>query len=318
MRNKILHAFIALLFIVGSLVPKQSHSQSIGGTIGNGEFAFGIGPMFFLGDLGGSAGVGKRFVKDVDFPLTKLAKSLYLSVYPSEFLGLRISLNHGVLEGDDAKAPNKGGAEVDRLKRNLSFRTTVLEGYIAAEIYPTVFFEMNDGLKGKLRPYGVIGVGVMKYNPKTQLNGKWVELHPLRLEGQGMAEYPDSKPYKLLQREIPMGVGVKYYLSDKAYIGMEVLHRQLFTDYIDDVSSDHYIDPIYFDTYLPASQAALAKQLYYRGTYGNNTTSANIQGFQRGNPNQNDAFFSTVIRFGLRLGGTEDPARRQLRCPVFY
>jgi len=223
-----------------------------------------------------------------------------------------------VLEGDDAKAPNKGGAEVDRLKRNLSFRTTVIEGYIAAEIYPTVLFENSYGLAGKIRPYGVIGVGVMKYNPKTKYNGQWVELHPLRLEGQGMAEYPDSKPYKLLQREIPMGVGAKYYLSDKAYIGMEILHRQLFTDYIDDVSSDHYIDPVHFDTYLPAQQAALAKKLYYRGTYGNNTTSANIQGFQRGNPNQNDAFFSTVIRFGVRLGGTEDPARRQLRCPVFY
>ncbi|RYG27722.1 MAG: hypothetical protein EOO01_40940, partial [Chitinophagaceae bacterium] len=178
-----------------------------------------------------------------------------------------------MLEGNDAKAPNKGGAEVDRLKRNLSFRTSVLEGYIAAEIYPTVFLERYDGLKGKLRPYGVIGVGVMKYNPKTQLNGKWVELKPLRLEGQGMAEYPDSKEYKLLQREIPMGVGAKYYLSDKAYIGMEILHRQLFTDYIDDVSHDHYIDPVHFDTYLPAPQAAVAKQLYYRGTYGNGTTS---------------------------------------------
>jgi len=318
MRNKILHAFIALLVVTGSVVPKSSHAQSVGGQIGNGELAFGIGPMFFLGDLGGSAGKGGRFVKDVDFPLTKLAKSLYLSVYPSEFFGLRISLNHGVLEGDDAKAPDKGGAEVDRLKRNLSFRTSVIEGYIAAEIYPTVFFESYDGLKGKLRPYGVIGVGVMKYNPKTQLNGKWVELQPLRLEGQGMDEYPDSKPYKLVQREIPMGVGAKYYLSDKAFIGIELLHRKLFTDYIDDVSNDYYIDPINFSKYLPAAQAAIATQLYYRGTYGGQNTQVNVQSLQRGNPNQNDAFFSTVVRFGVRLGGTPDPAKRQLRCPVFY
>lgn len=318
MRNKILHAFIALLAVSGSVLPKQTNAQSVGGTIGNGEFAFGIGPMFFLGDLGGSAGKGGRFVKDVDFPLTKLAKSLYLSIYPSELFGLRVSLNHGVLEGDDSKAPNKGGAEVDRLQRNLSFRTSVLEGYIAAEIYPTVLIEKWDGLQGKLRPYGVIGIGVMKYNPKTLYNGNWVALQPLRLEGQGMEEYPDSKPYKLLQREIPMGVGAKYYLSDKAYIGFELLHRKLFTDYIDDVSSDHYIDPIYFDKYLTASQAAIAKQLYYRGTYGNNTTQVNPQNFQRGNPKQNDSFFSTVVRFGVRLGGTPDPAKRQLRCPVFY
>jgi hypothetical protein len=318
MRNKILHAFIALLAVSGSVLPKQSHAQSVGGTIGNGELAFGVGPMFFLGDLGGSAGKGGRFVKDVDFPLTKLAKSLYLSIYPSELFGLRVSLNHGVLEGDDSKAPDKGGAEVDRLKRNLSFRTSVLEGYIAAEIYPTVLFEKWDGLQGKLRPYGVIGIGIMKYNPKTLYNGKWVELQPLRLEGQGMAEYPDSKPYKLVQREIPMGVGAKYYLSDKAYIGFELLHRKLFTDYIDDVSNNYYIDPIYFDKYLTASQAAIAKNLYYRGNYGTPGTSVNMSSLERGNPGQNDSFFSTVVRFGVRLGGTPDPAKRQLRCPVFY
>ncbi len=318
MRNKLLHAFIALLFAVGSVLPYQSNAQSLGGEIGHAEFGIGIGPMFFLGDLGGSAGEGRRFVKDLDFPLTKLAKGLYLSVYPTEFLGFRVAINQGVLEGNDAQAPNKGGAEVDRLKRNLSFRTSVLEGYIAAEVYPTFFLEKYDGLKGKLRPYGVIGFGVMKYNPKTLYKGQWVELQPLRLEGQGMEEYPDSKPYKLLQKEIPMGLGVKYYLSDKAYIGLEILHRQLFTDYIDDVSHDYYIDPIYFDKYLPAAQAKMAKDLYYRGTYGNGTTSVNPQNFQRGNPNQNDAFFSTVFRFGLRLGGTDDPAKRQLRCPVFY
>jgi hypothetical protein len=141
MRNKTLHAFIALLVAAGSVLPKPSNAQTVGGQIGNAELAFGVGPMFFLGDLGGSAGKGGRFVKDVDFPLTKLAKSLYLSYHPSEFLGLRVSLNHGVLEGSDAQAPNKGGAEEDRRLRNLSFRTSVLEAYVAAEIYPTVFLE---------------------------------------------------------------------------------------------------------------------------------------------------------------------------------
>ncbi len=41
---------------------------------------------------------------------------------------------------------------------------------------------------------------------------------------------------------------------------------------------------------------------------------------QRGDPTDNDAFFSTILRFGWRLNGN-DPnsmARRQMRCPVFY
>jgi hypothetical protein len=287
---------------------------------GRWEIGFGFGPMFFLGDLGGTAGIGRPFVKDVDFPLTTISKNLYASYYPAEWLGFRLALNHGRLQGDDAETPNKGGAEVDRLERNLHFRTSVLEGYLAAEIYPTYFFEKYEGLKGKFRPYGIIGVGVMKYNPKAMLDGQWVALKPLRLEGQGMAEYPDRKEYSLIQKEIPMGFGFKYFLKENMYVGLEVLHRQLFTDYIDDVSTG-YIDPVYFNTYLPAADAAKARSLYYRGTYASAQSRPDlIQTFQRGDPTENDAFFSTIIRFGWRLNGN-DPAsraRRQMRCPVFY
>ena len=228
--------FIVLLLSL-TIFSSRSYSQSI--TTGNGkwEIGLGFGPMFFLGDLGGTAGIGKPFVKDLDFPLTKISKNLYANYYATEWLGFRLAINHGTLEGDDAEAPNKGGAEMDRLERNLSFKTSVLEGYLAAEIYPTVFFEKYDGLQGKFRPYGIIGVGIMKYNPKAKLDGQWVALKPLRLEGQGMAEYPDRKEYKLIQKEIPLGFGFKYYLKENFYVGLEVLHRQMFTDYIDDVST---------------------------------------------------------------------------------
>lgn len=310
---------IIVLFLCLTIFSARSYSQSIISGDGKFEIGLGFGPMFFLGDLGGSAGLGKPFVKDIDFPMTKLSKNLYASYYPSEWLGFRIALNHGVLEGDDAEAPNKGGAEVDRLERNLHFKTSVLEGYLAAEIYPTVFFERYEEMQGKFRPYGVIGIGIMKYNPKAMLDGEWVELKPLRLEGQGMAEYPKSKEYSLLQKEIPMGFGFKYYLKENMYIGLEVLHRQLFTDYIDDVSQNYYIDPIYFNTYLSAADAAKATRLYYRGTYANNQSRPG-PGFERGDPTENDAYFSTILRFGFRLNGN-DPgsrARRQMRCPVFY
>ncbi|RYY60832.1 MAG: hypothetical protein EOO05_08515 [Chitinophagaceae bacterium] len=321
MRNKSLR-MVPLAVLLLTLLSTRSYSQSITAGSGKYEIGFGFGPMFFLGDLGGSAGIGKGFVKDVDFPLTKISKSLYANYYPSEFLGFRISLNQGVLEGSDAQAPNKGGAEIDRLQRNLSFKTNVFEGYLAAEFYPTVFLEKYDGLRGKLRPYGLLGIGMMKFNPKAKdIDGSYVALQPLHLEGQGMAEYPESKPYKLIQKEIPMGVGFKYYVKDNMYVGMEVLHRVLFTDYVDDVSANRYIDESLFASYLPAAQAAQAQRLYYRGTYSLAGTNANLAGLERGDPKQNDAFFSTILRFGWRLNDQNDPgfrARKQLRCPVFY
>ena len=186
------------------------------------------------------------------------------------------------------------------------------------ELYPTVFFEKYEGLKGKLRPYIIGGAVIYHIDPKAKdVDGSWVKLAPLHLEGQGFAEYPDSKPYKLTQKNILFGFGFKYYLKENLYVGLEVLHRKLFTDYVDDVSHNYYIDPIYFDKYLSPANAIIARRLYYRGVYTFPTTRPYQQFAQRGDPKQNDAYFSSILRFGWRIGGM-DARDKQLKCPVFY
>ncbi len=57
---------------------------------------------------------------------------------------------------------------------------------------------------------------------------------------KGFAEYPDRKVAKLTQMNIPMGVGVKYFLNDKVSLSAEVIHRQTNTDQIDAVSTHLY------------------------------------------------------------------------------
>jgi hypothetical protein len=295
-------------------------SQSI--TTGNGKFeiGLGIGPSFFLGDLGGTHGEGRTFIKDVNIPLTKLSKGLYVSYYPADWLGFRLAANQSMLEGHDSVIKDKGGAERFRKERNLNFESNVMEAYIAAEVYPTVFLEQYEGFKGKIRPYGVIGIGMFHFNPKAQYtdpagNSRMVALQPLRLEGQGMEEYPDRKMYKLTQIEIPMGFGAKYFIKENMYVGFEVLHRKTFTDYMDDVSTN-YIDAINFDKYLTAPEATIARQLYYRENQINPATRPYLNE-QRGDPKENDSFFSTILRFGWRLNNIS-PASRQMRCPKFY
>ncbi len=310
----IARAIVIIVITVSSSYKSFSQSILIRNKV---EVGIGLGPMFFLGDLGGAAGIGRTFIKDIDYPLTKLSKGLFIGIAPREWYGFRLAVNTGVLEGDDKEAPNKGGDEVTRLQRNLNFTTRMWEGYAAFEFYPSVFLEQYEDLKGKFRPYGIIGVGVYHFNPKTKDNaGNTVELQPLHLEGQGFPEYPDRKEYKLTQAEIPMGFGFKYYLKENMFIGLEVLHRKLFTDYVDDVSTN-YIDPIYFDKYLSPADAALAKQLNYRGTYSSVTRPSDIVGDQRGDPKENDAFFSTILRLGWRLREMSG-AERQMRCPLYY
>ncbi len=303
----------------------RSPAQSISIANGKIEFGLGIGPTFFLGDLGGSAGIGKTFVKDIDFPLTKISKGLYINIYPAEWLGFRLAANLGYIEGDDAQAPDKGGAERFRLQRNLKFKSNLNEAYVAVEVYPTVWFEEYEGLEHKLRPYVIAGAGMFHFNPKGEYadaNGKktWVELKPLRLEGQGMSEYPTRKEYPLTQMNVLMGGGFKYYLNENVYIGFEILHRKTFTDYIDDVSTK-YIDPRFFDVYLSPDKAAMARQLGYRENIYNPAVSRRYINTQRGDPKENDAYFSSILRFGWRLNGANAPngrAKQQLKCPVFY
>jgi hypothetical protein len=316
-RGAVLVCLLALSF--------SSHSQSISSPDGKVEFGLGLGPSFFLGDLGGTRGVGKTFVKDVNFPFTKLMKGLYLNYYPAEWLGFRVALNVGMLEANDSIIKTTGKDELERKKRNLLFKSSLFEAYGAIELYPTVFFENYDGLYHKLRPYGVVGFGIFHFNPKGQYieaNGDrtWVELTPLRLEGQGMAEYPNRKPYSLWQKEIPMGFGFKYYLKENMYLGLEILHRKTFSDYIDNVSTT-YINPNLFAKYLTPEQAVHARQLAYREKFYNPSVNRPYINMQRGDPKQNDAYFSGMLRLGWRINGANSPnsrARRQLKCPVFY
>jgi hypothetical protein len=314
-----------VLICLFTLTVIRSNSQSLSSPDGRIEIGLGLGPSFFLGDLGGTRGIGRDFVKDVNFPYTKLMKGLYFNYYPAEWIGLRIAANFGVLEAHDSAIKTNGKDEFERKKRNLGFKSNLFEAYGALEIYPTVFFEGYDGLFHKLRPYGVIGFGMFHMNPKGEYiapNGdkEWVELQPLRLEGQGMSQYPDRKPYSLWQKEIPMGFGLKYYNKENMYIGIEILHRKTFTDYIDDVSTT-YIDPALFASYLDPQQAIYARQLMYREQILNPAVSRPYINQQRGDPKDLDAYFSGMLRLGWRIDGANSPngrAKRQLRCPVFY
>ncbi len=301
------------------------------------EVGVNFGPTFFLGDLGGNAGYGTKFIKDVNLELTKVMRGGFISIYPTEWLGLRLAGQITYVEGRDNIINTDGINELWRKQRNLDFRSKMWEVYSAVEFHPLVFLNRNDeeGYRPKISPYGFVGFGVFHFDPEGSLvdqNGvrTWHKLHPLRTEGQGMTEYPEKKPYTLTQYNIPLGGGVKIALGERFNTSFELLYRQTFTDYIDDVSTS-YIDPDYFERYLTPAQADIARQIHDK-TVGIITPGINRYepGTQRGNVNNNDAYFSLLIKFGFRFGGNDDDggglfgnsanrrAKRQTRCPHFY
>jgi hypothetical protein len=309
----------------------KSYSQSL--IFGNEktkiEVGINVGPSFFLGDLGGNRGKGTRFVKDLNFNYTQVMTGVFGAVYPNEWLGVRAAAQIGKLESEDRVIKTKGEDELYRKQRNLDFRTKISEVYVAAEIFPLMLLNKNnEDYKPRLRPYGVVGVGYFHFNPQGSLtdpNGKrtWYYLRPLHTEGQGFAEYPDRKEYSLNQINIPLGAGFKYYLSDRVNISLEILLRKSLTDYIDDVSTE-YIDPNLFDKYLTPANAIIARKISDKVfAIVNPGLSRNSPGTQRGNPNQNDSYFTTFLKFGIRLGAINDSRYNRnvisrMRCPARF
>ncbi|MEP6747676.1 MAG: DUF6089 family protein [Bacteroidota bacterium] len=307
-----------VIMLLSIFIPSQIHAQyNDGGAFS--EIGITIGPSNFLGDLGGHLGKGQTFLKDNNFNLTKLSVGAHYSYYPKDWLGFRLAVNIGKLEGDDKIIKGKGGLEEARYNRALNFQSKFFEAIVVGEVYPTVFMEEDPSdLYHKLRPYGIIGIGVFHFNPQglDPATGQWVNLKPLRLEGQGSAEYPDRKDYSLWQPNIPLGVGIKYWLNDNISLGLEVIYRKTFTDYIDDVSTT-YVGNAFYDTHLSPSQAAIAKRLADKSNNGAGGAPAYGQpGDKRGDPAQKDAYYTFGIKLGIRLGGGNNSFNNSTRCPV--
>lgn len=283
------------------------------------EFGFTTGPIVALTDLGGHAGRGTTFIKDYNFNTTKLMFGAFFSVYPAPWLGFRLSANYGNVQAYDADIKEKGGDEDSRFNRNLDFRSVILEGTAMVEVYPTVFLEDDpEDVQGRLRPYGVIGLGAFHFNPQGSLsdgrgNTTWYDLRPLHTEGEGWI--PGKKEYSLTQLNIPMGAGIKYFFSEDVNVSVELIYRKLFTDYLDDASGT-YINPALFGQHLPAAQAAIAEQISNKAASGYSTPSY-TPGDKRGTATNNDAYFTFGIKLGIRLtGGQRERWYNSTHCPL--
>lgn len=330
--------FFTLLCFLMLHAPAKSQHLMLGGENAEVEAGLNFGPTFFLGDLGGKVGKGTGFIKDLNYQLTKMMKGAFISVYPNEWLGFRIAGQYTYLEGVDSIISTNGVDELWRKQRNLDFKSNVWELYGAVEFFPIQFFLRNDyEYDPRFRPYIFGGAGLFHFNPKGSLkdqngNVSWHDLQPLHTEGQGFPQYPEKKNYKLTQMNIPMGAGFKYHVSPKVELGLELLYRKTFTDYIDDVSTT-YIDPADFYKNLPAADAYIADKISDK-TIGIVTPGVGryAPGVQRGYQYNNDAYFSFLLKFGFRLTGGDDTgygngdmgsgynsnSRSKARCPVRF
>jgi len=207
---------------------------------------------------------------------------------------LKFSGNYGNVSAQDADSDN-----LYERARNLSFRSTVIDGTLQMEFN---FLTYTHGSKDEMfTPYLLGGINVLYFNPQAEYEGTWVDLRPLGTEGQFRGE-----EYYTTQFGLAFGLGMKIDLNYRWSLNLELSARRLFTDYLDDVSTV-YADKEDIEKLRGDIAVALSdRSLLLPGV--NEDGSLSLPGRQRGNSVTKDsyAFFGLglVYYFG------------ELKCPA--
>lgn len=262
------------------------------------EAGASAGGMNCLTDLGGKGGTSRKFIRDVNWNNTRLCGGWYLEGVYHSVIGARLEAGFGRVTAGDSLLKNISSPAYGRYLRNLSFRSDIAEASLIAVFYPSALLYRNKESLPAVLPYVLAGVGYFTFNPEAFINNTWISLAPLHTEGQGFAGYPGRKPYRLEQFNLPVGIGITYEAGTLLHLRAEVIYRKLWTDYLDDVSKT-YIDPSAFYLNLPAATAATAAHLADRRSRLDYIPHA---GDRRGNPENNDAYFSFNLKLALVLG----------------
>lgn len=276
------------------------------------ELGFHLSSSQFLGDLGGTSGIGQAFIHDVDLESTRPALGLSARYSMGEHFSFRLDLSYICLSGNDQFAgenfnptqkEDSGGWF--RFYRNLHFRNQLLE--IAPIFqYTPKSFKLSGNLytkekENRLAPYALIGTGIFFHNPQARYEGHWVDLKPLHTEGQ---EWVEGRPaYHLVQFFIPVGLGIQWEHNHSFVLGLEIRHQITFTDYLDDVSTN-YISPQLFETHLSPEKAVVAQAIASRSHEHDPTglySYISAPEEQRGNSNNNDSYFLLSLRLAFFL-----------------
>jgi hypothetical protein len=272
------------------------------------ELGGSVGLMNCLTDVGGKSGLGKPFVKDLNIGNNQLNGSIYFMGTYKEKIAIRLEGTFGSVKGYDSILADVKSSSQGRYERNLNFRSKISEISLVAEFHPLFIFidwMGTDRDPPYFSPYLVAGIGYFSFNPQSKSRtGQYVDLQPLSLEGQGFAEYAERKPYKLSQISFPIGAGLRYELGPSVNLRAEFLLRLTSTDYLDDVSK-RYINQDVFANYFTGADLQNARDLSFNqrtNTGPNSQIYRKTEGGIRGNPKNDDSYFSFNIKIGFSLG----------------
>lgn len=151
----------------------------------------------------------------------------------------------------------------------------------------------------KVNPYLVLGVSATYLNTKTEKDGTWYSLPPLKTEGVNYSRVPLS---------ITGGGGIMFQAFERLSLGMELNANFMFSDYLDDVGGK-YANPENLSSDLSKMLADRSAEI---------GLPPKEEGWNRGVGKMNDIYsflqFRATYLIGTRMQARE---RKKTRCPKF-
>jgi hypothetical protein len=274
-----LAALILFISIAGNA---KAQSQNLE-YVQKGEFGITVGLAHYFGDLNTRVGLNRP----------KPALGMFFRKQFGNYVGVRLSAHYAQLGYSDIYSKNEY-----QKTRNLSFNSNIWEVALQGDFNFFKFIPTDPDYA--FTPYITLGVGVFTYDPYAYSNGEKEFLRPLGTEGQ-LIGYKGRKPYSTLALCIPIGVGIKYNLSEKINFSFELAHRFTGTDYLDDVSTTY----IGASRFTPLSKAALLQD---RSVEIDPDKPLGIEGRQRGWSKQKDQYIIAEVGLTYNIS--------TYRCPT--
>ncbi len=312
---------------------------SVGGKFRSYQYvAFGVNAMNYYGDL---APVNRAGSSDISFTRPGIGVTYGYRLHP--MFAVRATLNYGRLKGDDITSDPNDSENLGRYLRNLSFRNDIKELSAGVNIYVLPDYN-GPNFRHPFNFYVFVGAAIIHHEPKGKVPdvdyqlgdgsappsaGEWVKLRPLGTEGQNLDIDGVAEPYKSIEFAIPIMLGATMRLPGAFNASIEFGPRILFTDYIDDVSTN-YIGLDLFDDPLArvmSDRSAEAVGVWNGDQRNISPSSLNFNGQSyfsggirdavdvqegRGNPDGNDLYFVTQIKVTYLLSkakGKRKPAK---------
>ena len=196
-------------------------------------------------------------------------------------------------------------------ERNLAFYSDVIEvsGMVEYNLIP----DLNKGRKMYTRfvPYVLGGIGLFYFDPKAihPITGKPISLRPLRTDGTS---------YLPVAIALPIGVGVRYYLSKNWQIGFELGTRLTSTSRLDDVVGDSkYPNP----ESLSSDDARIMSVRNQNSINKETQIATTFEGKPRGKIDYiTDIYliYGVTVSYRIWPKGARAYSGKAVRCPRFY